>query len=71
MTSALIVTWTLFQGCLNLKLAADRQLFPSLSTISDYVPLVQVALLLSCIDFPINTHLLFPLRMIQIVALNR
>lgn len=29
------------KGCLNLKLAADRQLFPSLSTISDYVPLVQ------------------------------
>ena len=53
MTAALIVTWTLFQGCLNLKLAADRQLFPSLSTISDYVPLVQVALLLSYIDFPI------------------
>ena len=53
MTAALIATWTLFQGCLNLKLAADRQLFPSLSTISDYVPLVQVALLLSCIDFPI------------------
>ena len=53
MTSALIATWTLFQGCLNLKLAADRQLFPSLSTISDYVPLVQVALLLSYIDFPI------------------
>ena len=52
-TAALIATWTLFQGCLNLKLAADRQLFPSLSTISDYVPLVQVALLLSYIDFPI------------------
>ena len=29
---------------MNLKLAPERQLFPSLSTISDYVPLVQVAL---------------------------